>query len=872
MNEQLIEQNLPHSGENVKCPIDKHLSMGQILTAPYRTLAKMPLQTGDLQKRLADMLDQALRYAARGIPVFPCHVPIFDATGAVVGCTCEDYRHEKGKSKKPLGLDERCGTPGKCPLIDFTKNATTDENVIREWFKKPWMKYHPVAVAGKYFFVPNLAARCDGLVVIDHDNYKPEYSGHELFHMAGTDTPTLHARGAHQWFAMPAGLRLGAGTGNLPDGCDVKAGASLYAVLSPSQHWTGVKYEWEEGLSLFDVPLAPLPQEILDLLPTGKALVAPATFGKAVDCPDIKKLRLKPEILHLLNSVAPVGQRSDADQSAISSLIRHGLNDDQILAVFQRQPIGTDGKYAEAGDGYLATSIANARAFLAKQDAQQEGKEGDTPPLTDAAADLAQETQQKEEETVTPPVDLATLTAQIEANKGNQDKLREFALDSVPQIAAFKAVDREKAFIALEKAGAGARWVRDFRGVIRRYEKEQKASDEDDDEFKTIDYIMALSYLGYNLRQNLLDDCIQNGDVILDEFSDAIILNAMNDDGFESEPRIRRAALEMAHRDKFHPLQEYLEGLTWDGQDHISALAGKITDSHEAITYTDGSKRTVTHAFLRRFLTGMIAKVYEQTQNVVLVFAGGQGLGKSSLVRWLEGATGGAYHRETRLEVDSNDHLRSLARVWLWELGELSGITRKADVNALKNTLTQETTTFRVPYARYEVTKRTLTNFIGTVNPDGIGFLRDMTGNRRFACIDVTGIDWEYNQIDITQVHAQAYHLYKTGETWLLSPEEVAVRDANNAAHEMERLIDDVMDTLFVMTNNNDDLINPIDIATAVHRFGYKTDMTICAMDAATWLKRQGLKKMGKPKTWRGLRFRKANDPATDPNAYEIEL
>lgn len=361
----------------------KPLTVSKHLEAGYSSLGKSQIRRhtpAALEARRVAMLEAALRYAALGLPVFPVHVPIFDTDGRCVGCTCEDYRHdEKCSPRYRLDTDERCDTPGKCPaFVNFVTGATTDEATIREWFSKPKKQFHPLA-GGYFHFIPNLAVRCDNLCIIDHDTYKAEYDGHEIMLLG--DTPLQMAQGVQQWFRMPDGMRLGMGTGDLPGGCDVRAGASAYACVAPSMHWTGVEYHWDENFDLFDdMPLAPLPGEILALLPVGGGVpVESVVFGKSVDCPDLKKLRLNEKAWHLLNHGHEEADRSSADYRLCLAVARK-LSDEQILAMFQSYPIGINGKFAEAGEGYLAKTIAKARAYLAEQDAQQKTGDDDTPP------------------------------------------------------------------------------------------------------------------------------------------------------------------------------------------------------------------------------------------------------------------------------------------------------------------------------------------------------------------------------------------------------------------------------------------------------------------------------------------------------------
>ena len=98
--------------------------------------------------------DSALWYAEKlGWYVIPLHLPIFDDSGACVGCTCEEWR----RRKQP---DYKCGAPGKHPrLSDWEAKATTDPATIEDWWRR-W----PGANVG-------IAAGKSGLVVVDADTY-----------------------------------------------------------------------------------------------------------------------------------------------------------------------------------------------------------------------------------------------------------------------------------------------------------------------------------------------------------------------------------------------------------------------------------------------------------------------------------------------------------------------------------------------------------------------------------------------------------------------------------------------------------------------------------------------------------------------------
>lgn len=246
----------------------------------------------------------------------------------------------------------------------------------------------------------------------------------------------------------------------------------------------------------------------------------------------------------------------------------------------------------------------------------------------------------------------------------------------------------------------------------------------------------------------------------------------------------------LAKRNRFHPVRDWLNSLKWDGNKHIHALASHFKDAHKPIEYEDGTHGSVFHALMMRWLIGACCRAFEATQNPVLVLAGKQGIGKSFLPGWLASplglfhgypaTDGNPFFCEGSIDPDSIDHQRRLTNQFVWEVGEVGGTMRKADLDALKSFLTKSAATFRIPWATNDVTKPALCNWIATVNPS-VGFLADPTGNRRFRTVEVVAIDWAYSKyIDPSQVWAHAMELYRRGFTAELSaPQLVAVTSIN---------------------------------------------------------------------------------------------
>lgn len=371
--------------------------------------------------------------------------------------------------------------------------------------------------------------------------------------------------------------------------------------------------------------------------------------------------------------------------------------------------------------------------------------------------------------------------------------------------------------------------------------------------------IITLKKLGYEFRMNILDDSLEvNGERLTDALEARLRADLKRNDIKITRDELMVDLYDYALRNAYNPICEYFHALPkWDGQDHIGMLAARLTDAHEPITYSDGTVRTVIHAFLRRWLIGAVQRLHNhKTQNPVLVLAGGQGIGKSSLAEWLCPLPNHFYRGAIDPEAYETDMY--MTQNFVWEIDELSSTTRRKDVDALKASLTKGITTYRQKYSRHSIQKPITASFIGTVNPDGLGFLRDSTGNRRYSTVELKSIDFSYEGLNRDQIYAQALSLFQDGETCNYSPEEKAVQAVNNEEHTHTPTVDEWLDECFLLDPTQTEWKLPSsEICNTLIDAGYKAANTkIITDEVAQCLKKRGHEKMGKPLTWRGIKHK----------------
>lgn len=237
--------------------------------------------------------------------------------------------------------------------------------------------------------------------------------------------------------------------------------------------------------------------------------------------------------------------------------------------------------------------------------------------------------------------------------------------------------------------------------------------------------------------------------------------------GLVSPAKIADAVAVVLEKHKYHPVRDYLDGLTWDGEPRLDTLLADWIGVEDDSDYV----RTV----IRKALTAAVARIYKPgiKYDYMLVIRGPQGIGKSMLLKKLAGS----WVQETMTTVEGKEACEQLRGFWLVEMGELSA-TRKADNEAIKLFLSRQTDTYRVPYGKRLSEFPRQCVFIGTTNSPT--YLSDPSGNRRYWPVTVTGINqkrgpwYAMTQDYVDQVWAEAVFRFRAGESLYLDDKKLA--------------------------------------------------------------------------------------------------
>ena len=244
----------------------------------------------------------------------------------------------------------------------------------------------------------------------------------------------------------------------------------------------------------------------------------------------------------------------------------------------------------------------------------------------------------------------------------------------------------------------------------------------------------------------------------------------------------------------YHPIREFFETLpAWDGMERADTLL---------IDYLGAEDTPYVRAVTRKELCAAYCRVYHPgiKFDSMIVLNGDQGIGKSTLIAKL----GGEWYSDSLNLSDMNDKTAAekLQGYWIMEIGELAGM-RKADLDKVKAFISRQDDKYRASFGRRVTPHPRQCVFFGTTNSQN-GYLRDITGNRRYWNVKVPGNGkykpWDMDEDTVKQVWAEVMVYAKAGEKLYLSPElEDYAKEEQRAAMERddrEGLVQEYLDML----------------------------------------------------------------------------
>ena len=233
---------------------------------------------------------------------------------------------------------------------------------------------------------------------------------------------------------------------------------------------------------------------------------------------------------------------------------------------------------------------------------------------------------------------------------------------------------------------------------------------------------------------------------------------------------------------KYHPIKDYFKTLPeWD---HIPRVDTLLID------YLGAADNKYVRAVTRKTLCAAVTRVYHPGTkfDTMLVLNGPQGIGKSTLIARLAME----WFSDSLTLSDMNDGKTApekLQGYWIHEIGEMAGM-KKADLEKVKSFISRQDDKYRAAFGRRVTSHPRQCVFFGTTNAEN-GFLRDVTGNRRYWVVTTPGTGarkpWELDRATVDQIWAETIQMVKAGEKLYLSADlEAMAKKEQSAAMESD--------------------------------------------------------------------------------------
>ena len=271
------------------------------------------------------------------------------------------------------------------------------------------------------------------------------------------------------------------------------------------------------------------------------------------------------------------------------------------------------------------------------------------------------------------------------------------------------------------------------------------------------DHLTQVMALALPLRFNLLTQRIEiDGQPIDGDFLGTLYLQLAERFQIEvAKDRACDAAVLQARRNAFHPVRDYLAGITtqlppeqWESiAQHIFNTADPVAGLH-----------------IRRQLIGLAARAMNpgcKLDTALVIHSPQQGIGKSTMWAIL----GGPWFSDSLGDLRNlKDDVLQLHSAWIHEWGEIDAVVGKRESETLKKFLSATRDDVRKPYGRGVETLVRSCGIVGTTNRSD--FIKDPTGNRRIPVVAVNQVNTDWVDANRDAIWGSALAAFNSGTPW----------------------------------------------------------------------------------------------------------
>ena len=200
------------------------------------------------------------------------------------------------------------------------------------------------------------------------------------------------------------------------------------------------------------------------------------------------------------------------------------------------------------------------------------------------------------------------------------------------------------------------------------------------------------------IRLNLLTDRVdivqdlgwrRNTSALTDTDVKYLLLYFEQTYGLTSEKKMTAALSIVANENCYHPIQDVLNGLVWDGTPRIRSCLHHFLGADES---------DYVEEMLKHFLLGAIRRVFRPGSKYeeMLCLVGGQGAGKSSFFRLL--AIRDEWFSDDLKKLDDDRVYLKLQGHWIIEMSEMLATSSAKSIEEIRSFISRQKETYRTPY------------------------------------------------------------------------------------------------------------------------------------------------------------------------------
>ena len=322
---------------------------------------------------------------------------------------------------------------------------------------------------------------------------------------------------------------------------------------------------------------------------------------------------------------------------------------------------------------------------------------------------------------------------------------------------------------------------------------------------------LTINYLDHGrLRCNAISGRIQVAtdldnsvwiDVVDREFN-SMVIDCSEDLERNISPAEFQTVLDSKRIPLVNPIHDYILSLAPYSEDEPDWIARKADE----ITLLHPEQRERFIACFTKWIVAMVACWMDDNvaNHQVLVLVGPQGSFKSSWLNTLLPEPLRVYQNNLvlngmgKVDDDVRNMLYENAIVNLDELDAMGN----TELNQIKSLITCQVITNRAKYHRFKTSHVRIASLCGSTNKTH--FLTDLTGSRRWMPFEVSAIVNPYENIfPLDRMYAQAYHLYRSGLEYWMTPEDNAVLNQHNEDFRVQDSMEELLHLWFDQPASN---------------------------------------------------------------------